>query len=104
MRSATDLFSKRELRRKLTSPAVCTSREDSTAGLHAVADLLTADDSIVAAEALKRDIETMPLSAYYCKRTESSANGLVLGFGSVPPRVITESVKRLAAAIEHAAA
>jgi GntR family transcriptional regulator / MocR family aminotransferase len=75
-----------------------------TAGLHAVADLLTADDAIVAREALERGIETMPLSAYYSKRTESSANALVLGFGSVPPRVVTESVKRLAAAIEHVAA
>jgi hypothetical protein len=44
----------------------------------------------------------MPLSAYYAKRTESSANGLVLGFGSVPPRVVTESVKRLAVAVEVA--
>lgn len=73
-----------------------------TTGLHAVADVLTGDDATVAREALERGIETMPLSAYYSKRTESSANGLVLGFGSVPPRVVTESVKRLAAAIEIA--
>jgi GntR family transcriptional regulator/MocR family aminotransferase len=71
-------------------------------GLHAVADLLTGDDASVSREALARGIETMPLSAYYSKRTASSANGLVLGFGSVPPRVVTESVKRLAAAIEVA--
>jgi GntR family transcriptional regulator / MocR family aminotransferase len=71
-----------------------------TAGLHAVADVFTHDDTIVAREALERGIETMPLSAYYSKRTESSANGLVLGFGSVPPRVVIESVKRLAAAID----
>jgi GntR family transcriptional regulator/MocR family aminotransferase len=70
-----------------------------TAGLHAVADVLIGDDSVVAREALERGIETMPLSAYYRTRTEASANGLVLGFGSVPPRVVTESVKRLAAAI-----
>jgi GntR family transcriptional regulator/MocR family aminotransferase len=70
-----------------------------TTGLHAVADLLEGDDAIVAREALERGIETMPLSAYYAKRTSSSANGLVLGFGSVPPRVVTESVKRLAVAI-----
>jgi GntR family transcriptional regulator/MocR family aminotransferase len=73
-----------------------------TTGLHAVADVLTTDDASVAREALERGIETMPLSAYYSKRTEASANGLVLGFGSVPPRVVTESVKRLAAAIEVA--
>lgn len=71
-----------------------------TTGLHAVADVLTGDDATVAREALERGIETMPLSAYYSKRTDSSVNGLVLGFGSVPPRVVTESVKRLAAAIE----
>jgi GntR family transcriptional regulator / MocR family aminotransferase len=70
-----------------------------TAGLHAVADVLAGDDSTVAREALERGIETMPLSAYYRTRTVSSANGLVLGFGSVPPRVVIESVKRLSAAI-----
>jgi GntR family transcriptional regulator / MocR family aminotransferase len=73
-----------------------------TTGLHAVADLLTGDDALVAREALERGIETMPLSAYYSTRTNSSASGLVLGFGSVPPRVVSESVKRLAAAIEAA--
>jgi DNA-binding transcriptional MocR family regulator len=46
----------------------------------------------------------MPLSAYYSTRKAASANGLVLGFGSVPPKVVTESVKRLAAAIEVAIA
>jgi GntR family transcriptional regulator/MocR family aminotransferase len=74
-----------------------------TTGLHAVADVLAGNDAIIAREALERGIETMPLSAYYSKRTNSSANGLVLGFGSVPPRVVTESMKRLAAAIEVAA-
>ena len=73
-----------------------------TTGLHAVADVLMADDATVAREAFERGIETMPLSAYYSKRTESSVNGLLLGFGSVPPRVVTESVKRLAAAVEAA--
>ena len=73
-----------------------------TTGLHAVADLLAGDDAIVAHEALERGIETMPLSAYYAKRTSASANGLVLGFASVPSRVVTESVKRLAVAIEVA--
>jgi GntR family transcriptional regulator/MocR family aminotransferase len=72
------------------------------AGLHAVADLSTGDDASVAREALARGVETMPLSAYYSQRTATSANGLVLGFGSVPPRVVTESVKHLAAAIEAA--
>lgn len=73
-----------------------------TTGLHAVADLLTGDDALVCREAFARGIETMPLSAYYSTRTPSAANGLLLGFGSVLPRVVTESVKRLAAAIEAA--
>jgi GntR family transcriptional regulator/MocR family aminotransferase len=73
-------------------------------GLHAVADLLVGDDASVSREALAQGIETMPLSAYYSTRKAASANGLVLGFGSVPPKVVTESVKRLAAAIEVAIA
>ena len=74
------------------------------AGLHAAADLLIGDDAMVSREALARGIETMPLSAYYSMRTTASTNGLLLGFGSVPPRVVTESVKRLAAVIEVATA
>jgi GntR family transcriptional regulator/MocR family aminotransferase len=73
-----------------------------TTGLHAVAELLVGDDTSIAREALARGIETMPLSAYYSTRTTSSVNGLLLGFGSVPPRVVTEGVKRLAAVIEAA--
>lgn len=71
-------------------------------GLHAVADLSGADAAGVCREALKRGIETMPLSAYFVRTADSAANGLVLGFGSVPCKVVTESVKRLAAAIECA--
>jgi len=74
-----------------------------TTGLHAAADLLIGHDAAVSREALAHGIEAMPLSAYYSTRTAPSANGLVLGFGSVPPKVITESVKRLTAAIETAA-
>jgi GntR family transcriptional regulator/MocR family aminotransferase len=73
-------------------------------GLHAVADLHSADAASVFDEAFARGIEAMPLSAYYAGRRPSPANGLVLGFGCVPPRVVTESVKRLAAAIEATAA
>ena len=72
-------------------------------GLHAVADLKIGDASCVCGEALERGIETMPLSAYYSRRQPSTANGLVLGFGSVAPRLVIESVKRLAVAIEVAA-
>lgn len=70
------------------------------AGLHAVADLQSVDDAAVFREALTRGVETMPLSAYYSRRGAATENGLVLGFGAVPPRVLSESVKRLAAAIE----
>jgi GntR family transcriptional regulator/MocR family aminotransferase len=73
-------------------------------GLHAAAELLIGDDAMVSREALAHGIETMPLSAYYAIRSASSTNGLLLGFGSVPPRVVTESVKRLAAVIEIATA
>lgn len=71
-----------------------------TTGLHAVADLQTADAESVFRTALERGIEAMPLSAYYATRRRDTTNGLVLGFGCVPPRVIAESVKRLALAIQ----
>lgn len=71
-------------------------------GLHAVADLKEGDDKLVFREALKRGVETMPLSAYYNDRKRSPANGLMLGFGSVSPRLVTEGVKRLAEAIDAA--
>jgi GntR family transcriptional regulator/MocR family aminotransferase len=71
-------------------------------GLHAVADLKQADATRVFDEALARGVETMPLAAYYSDRRSSRANGLMLGFGSVSPRLVTEGVKRLAEAIDAA--
>jgi GntR family transcriptional regulator/MocR family aminotransferase len=73
-----------------------------TTGLHAVADLQSADAESVSQEAFARGVEAMPLRAYYSARRRSIPNALVLGFGGVAPKVITESVKRLAVAIEAA--
>jgi GntR family transcriptional regulator/MocR family aminotransferase len=73
-------------------------------GLHAVADLKVGEDIALFHEALARGVETMPLSAYYSSHAVPSQNGLVLGFGSVPTRVVTQTVRRLAAAVEAAAA
>jgi GntR family transcriptional regulator/MocR family aminotransferase len=70
-------------------------------GLHAVVDLRAGEAASVSREALARGIEAMPLSRYYVRDRAESANALVLGFGCVPPRVIIESVKRLAAVIEE---
>ena len=74
-----------------------------TTGLHAVADLRMGVDTRVFQAALEAGVETMPLSAYYADRTSACQNGLVLGFGGVAPKVVIESVKRLAAAIESVA-
>lgn len=73
-----------------------------TTGLHAVADLREADAESVFREALARGIEAMPLSSYYSGRRRARENALVLGFGGVPPRVVSESMKRLAEAIDAA--
>ena len=70
-----------------------------TTGLHAVADLQDANAQTVFEEAFSLGIEAMPLNAYYSARRRLTSNALVLGFGGVPPRVVTESVKRLALAI-----
>jgi GntR family transcriptional regulator/MocR family aminotransferase len=71
-----------------------------TTGLHAVADLQGANAESVFREALARGIEAMPLSSYYACRRRAPANALVLGFGGVSPKVVKESVRRLAGAIE----
>ena len=71
-------------------------------GLHAVADLKESDATLVSNEARARGVETMPLSAYYYDRRSSPENSLMLGFGSVAPRLVTAGVKRLAEAIDAA--
>ena len=73
-----------------------------TTGLHVVADLQDANAQAVFEEAFSRGVEAMPLNAYYSARRRLTSNALVLGFGGVPPRVITESVKQLAVAIDAA--
>jgi GntR family transcriptional regulator/MocR family aminotransferase len=72
-------------------------------GLHVVADL--DDDDVdandVLREALTREVEVMPLSAYFTGRPKD-ANALVLGFGSLSPDVLAKGMERLAAAIDAA--
>jgi GntR family transcriptional regulator / MocR family aminotransferase len=71
-------------------------------GLHAVADLVGVDAVSVAREAAAREIEVMPLSAYFAGRSRE-ANALVLGFASSSPDALTSGMERLAAAIDAAA-
>jgi len=52
-------------------------------------------------EAAARNIEVMPLSAYYYGGGEK-ANALVLGFGACRPAAIRAGMWRLAAAIDAA--
>jgi GntR family transcriptional regulator / MocR family aminotransferase len=73
-----------------------------TTGLHAVADLQEANAESVFREALALGVEAMPLSSYYAGRRRAPSNALVLGFGGVPSKVVKESVKRLAGAIQAA--
>jgi GntR family transcriptional regulator/MocR family aminotransferase len=76
-------------------------------GLHAVGDLHGAAAAIVAREAAAREVEVMPVSAYFAGRPKDAAavrdaNALVLGFGSLPPGALIEGMQRLAAAIDAA--
>jgi len=70
-------------------------------GMHAVADLEDVDAERVFTEATARNIEVMPLAAYYYGGGEKS-NALVLGFGSCSPAAIRAGMWRLAAAIDAA--
>ena len=69
--------------------------------MHAVADLEGVDAERVFTEAVARNIEVMPLAAYYYGGGERS-NALVLGFGSCSPAAIRAGMWRLAAAIDAA--
>ena len=70
-------------------------------GLHAVADLEGVDAQRVSAEAASRGVEVAPLSVYFAGRGPA-VNGLVLGFGAVPPDASSRGMQRLATAIEAA--
>ena len=70
-------------------------------GMHAVADLEGVDAERVCTEAAARNIEVMPLAAYYYGGGEQ-ANALVLGFGSCGTGAIRAGMWRLAAAIDAA--
>jgi GntR family transcriptional regulator/MocR family aminotransferase len=73
-----------------------------TTGMHAIADLVAADDRVVFDEALARGVELMPLSAYYFDRRSSPVSGLMLGFAAVRPELFDDGMRRLGAAIEAA--
>jgi len=70
-------------------------------GLHAVADLVDADAGRAFEAAAERNVEVMPLSAYYFGRAQPQ-NALVLGFGGVRADSVEDGMKRLAAAIDDA--
>ena len=70
-------------------------------GLHAVADLEGVDAGRVSAEAAARGVEVAALSVYFAGRGPA-VNGLVLGFGAVPPDAASRGMQRLATAIEAA--
>jgi GntR family transcriptional regulator / MocR family aminotransferase len=71
-------------------------------GLHAVADLTVADEASVFQEATARGVEVMPLSAYSFDPRSTRTEGLVLGFGAVPPDLLDSAMERLGAAIDAA--
>ena len=70
-------------------------------GLHAVADLVDADDFRVFEEAARRGVEVMPLSTYYLG-AGARRPGLLLGFGAARPERLDGAMEKLAAAIEEA--
>jgi GntR family transcriptional regulator/MocR family aminotransferase len=70
-------------------------------GLHAVADLDGVDADAVFTQAAARNVEVMPLSAYYYGGGERQ-NALLLGFGACRPAQIRASMWQLAAAIDAA--
>lgn len=68
-------------------------------GLHAVADLEDVDAEQVFTQAAARNIEVMPLSAYY-HGSGKRQNALLLGFGACRPAAIRAGMWQLAAAID----
>ncbi|MET0657320.1 MAG: PLP-dependent aminotransferase family protein [Steroidobacteraceae bacterium] len=70
-------------------------------GLHAVADLEGVDAERVFAQALVRNLEVVPLSAYHYGSGQAR-NGLLLGFGACRPAAIRAGMWQLAAAIDSA--
>jgi GntR family transcriptional regulator/MocR family aminotransferase len=71
------------------------------AGLHAVADLEGVDAERVFGEASARNVEVVPLSAYYYGNS-ASQNALVLGFGAARLTAIRAGMWEIAAAIDAA--
>jgi GntR family transcriptional regulator/MocR family aminotransferase len=69
-------------------------------GLHAVGDLAGLSDEAVSVAAAARGLEVTPLSSYYRGMSEPP-NGLVLGFGSVPPDGVGRGMRELAVVLDR---
>jgi GntR family transcriptional regulator/MocR family aminotransferase len=69
-------------------------------GLHAVGDLAGLSDEAVSVAAAARGLEVTPLSSYY-RDVAEPPNGLVLGFGSVPPDGVGRGMRELAVVLDR---
>ncbi|MFI5077258.1 MAG: PLP-dependent aminotransferase family protein, partial [Vicinamibacteria bacterium] len=73
-----------------------------TTGLHAVADVIGADDEEVCREARARGVEVMPMSFYCIDQRRRPPAGLLLGFASIRTERFDAGMAALAAAIKAA--
>ena len=73
-----------------------------TTGLHAVADVIGADDEEVCREARARGVEVMPMSFYCIDQRRRPPAGLLLGFASIRTERFDAGMAALAAAITAA--
>ena len=69
-------------------------------GLHAVGDLAGVADESVSAAAAARGLEVTPLSSYY-RGAPEAPNGVVLGFGAVPPDGVVRGMRELTIVIDR---
>ena len=69
-------------------------------GLHAVGDLVGLSDVAVSTAAAARGLEVTPLSSSY-RGAPEAPNGLVLGFGSIPPDGIGRGMRELALVLDR---
>ena len=70
-------------------------------GLHAVGDLSGAHDETVSEAAAARGLEVTSLSSYYRGTPGEAPNGLVLGFGAVPPDGVLRGMRDLAIVLDR---
>lgn len=85
------------IRRELADVLECT---DADAGMHTVGWLPTgADDVLIAQEAAKAGINTMPVSSFALR--PQSRGGLLLGYAGFSPHVIRKTMRELGAVIRN---